>query len=451
MSFGEKILDYKEDIIKDLAKLVEIKSVSAQGKEEPQRALDFVLKRAEEMGLIVKNVDNIAGHAQLGTEGKLCGVLTHLDVVPAGEGWSVPPFELTRKNGRIYGRGIADDKGSAIIALYCMKALKDNNVNVKNTLRVIFGTTEETGMEDMNAYFNKEPIPDYSFTPDSDYGICNCEKGILQIELTGESNSTTLTKFKGGNAVNAVPDVARVLLDCSENDDHQLLRFADAKDGEYEFKYTIDGVLIESKGKAAHAMEPQKGFNAITHLIDLLTSNFSHAALGNVCAFIDSAIGLECNGNSLGIKMRDSASGDLTLNVGTVDIDESRARCTIDIRYPVTMDSSRIIERVKRAANQEGLEFNILSHLRPLNVSEDSEIISILKAAYKEVKGEEPKLYSTGGGTYARTLGGNGVAFGPVFPDDYSNMHKPDESLNEEKFFEHGKICLEAMYKLIVG
>ena len=127
MSFGEKILDYKEDIIKDLAKLVEIKSVSAQGKEEPQRALDFVLKRAEEMGLIVKNVDNIAGHAQLGSEGKLCGVLTHLDVVPAGEGWSVPPFELTRKDGRIYGRGIADDKGSAIIALYCMKALKDNN------------------------------------------------------------------------------------------------------------------------------------------------------------------------------------------------------------------------------------------------------------------------------------------------------------------------------------
>lgn len=451
MSFGKNILEYKEDILKDLNTLIKIESVSSQGTKGPKEALNWILRRAEEMGLEIKNVDNIAGHAQYGKGDKLCGVLTHLDVVPASEGWSVPPFELTEKDGRLFGRGVIDDKAAAVIALYCLKALKDKNADAKNRIRVIFGTCEETGMDDMESYFLKEELPQISFTPDSDYGICCSEKGILQVELSGNSNSTTLTKFRAGTAVNTVPDKAYALLDCTENDDHQLLRLADAKDGDFEFKYTIDGVLIESKGKAAHAMEPDKGFNAITHLINLLTSNFSHEVLGNICGFIDSAIGLETNGNSLGIKMRDSSSGSLTLNVGTVDINESVAKCTLDIRYPVTMEPQKIIDRVKAAAQQEELEFKILSHLPPLNVKKSAPVISILSEAYNEIMGEMPKLYSTGGGTYARTLGGKGVAFGPAFPDDCCNMHKPDESVDKEKLFKHAEICLEAMYRMALA
>ena len=49
----------------------------------------------------------------------------------------------------------------------------------------------------------------------------------------------------------------------------------------------------------------------------------------------------------------------------------------------------------------------------------------------------------------ARMLGGRGVAFGPVFEDDDSRIHNSDESLDEEKFFKHFRICLEAMYKMM--
>lgn len=451
MSFGEKILNYENDILKDLDTLIRIKSVSAEGTKKPQEALNWILSRAEEMGLVTKNVENIAGHAELGNSGRLCGVLTHLDVVPAGENWSVEPFELTEKEGRLFGRGIADDKAAAIISLYCLKALKDENVDIKNKMRTIFGTCEEVGMEDMEVYFSKEELPQLSFTPDSDYGICNCEKGILQIKLSGSNTGTTLNSLKAGSAVNAVPDKAYVLLDCSENDDHQLLRLADAKKGNFTFKYTIDGVLIESSGKSAHAMEPQKGFNALTHLIDLLTSNFSHDVLGNVCAFVDSAIGLETNGNSLGIKMRDASSGELTVNVGTADINEKDAQCTLDIRYPVTVNAEHIIDRVERAAKLEGLNFEILSHLKPLNVPENTEIVKLLSDAYENVMGKKPKLYSTGGGTYARSLGGNGVAFGPAFPQDDCKLHQADESIDKQLLMKHAQVCLEAMYKMAIS
>ena len=63
--------------------------------------------------------------------------------------------------------------------------------------------------------------------------------------------------------------------------------------------------------------------------------------------------------------------------------------------------------------------------------------------------GTASELYTTGGGTYARTLRGKGVAFGPVFPDDDSRMHNTDESLDEEKFFKHFRICLEAMCEMM--
>lgn len=246
-----------------------------------------------------------------------------------------------------------------------------------------------------------------------------------------------------------MPDMAYALLDCSENDDHQLNRFADAKDGAFEFKYTIDGMMIISKGKAAHASEPEKGFNAATHLIDLLTSQFGHSVLGSIPAFIDSKIATETNGNSMGLKMRDSASGALTLNVGMVTITENTAKATLDIRYPVTMDGDLVLERVEAAAKSEGLSVKLLSHMKPLNIDKDSELVTILKDAYKEVTGEDARVYPTGGGTYARAMAGRGVAFGPVFEGEDCRLHNADESMSLDHYLKHAEICLEAMYRLL--
>lgn len=448
MSFGERILQYKEDIIADLSELIAIKSISGY-QEDCTRALDWMIKKAESFGLVTKSYDGLAGHAQLGSGGKICGVLSHLDVVPEGNNWNSLPFELSVGDGNMYGRGIADDKGAALINLYCLRALKESGVVGKNTMRAIFGTCEETGMHDIEKYFENEPVPDMSFTPDSRYGICRCEKGILQLELYADTHDgTTLTQLHSGKAVNAVPDTAYALLDCSETEDHQLLRLADAKKGNFEFYYTIDGMMVLSRGTAAHACEPHKGHNAAVALIDLLTSNFSLPSLGSICSFIESCIGMDNSGVKMGIKTRDSVSGPLTLSVGTVHIDEGYATCTIDIRYPVTMQADNILNTVKKAAANENLHVKVLKHSAPLNMDENSDLIKLLSESYEEIMGEKPDLYSTGGGTYARMLGGKGVAFGPVFKGEESNIHNANECLSVEKFFKHAQICLEAMYRM---
>lgn len=449
MYFGYEILKYKDEILSDLDKLLRIESIAGEKDEECKNALNFILQRAKDFGLSVTNVKDKAGHAEIGNGKKLCGVLTHLDIVPAGNNWSVVPYELTRKDGRLYGRGIADDKGAALISLYCLRALKESGIKGENTLRAIFGTDEEKGMEDMELYFEKEPVPDYSFTPDSDYGICYGEKGILQLKLTSSHhNGTALTEFHSGKTVNAVPDTAYALLECSNYDDNQLLRLSDASEGNFEFVNTIDGLMILCRGKAAHACEPDKGSNAATTLIDLLAKHFSHSDLGSICTFIDYAINNETDGRSLGIKMCDAVSGPLTVNVGTVKIIDDKSELTLDIRYPVTINGDGILYRVTKSAELENLEVKVLNHSRPLYIEKNSKILSLLSSAYETVMNEKPKLYTTGGGTYARKLGGNGVAFGPAFADDETNMHNANESIDEEKFFKHAEICLEAMYKM---
>ncbi len=452
MLFGDKILQYKDELLKDLAYLLNIESIDGEKNDECERALAFILKRAQDFGLDYQLVTDKSVHVQLGEGGKLCGVLAHVDVVPAGNNWSVIPFALTERDGRLYGRGIADDKGAALINLYCLRALKENGVTGRNTLRAIFGAAEETGMSDMEGYFEKMPLPDMAFTPDSDYGICFAEKGILHLKVSTPTNEAkVLSQFHAGKAVNAVPDLAYVMLDSSGYDEQKLMRLADAGEGNFEFNYTIDGLMIISRGTAAHACEPHKGKNAATLLIDLITSAYDVHDIGALCSFIDYAVNCETNGRSLGLKMSDSVSGELTVNLGIIHIEGNTAEAYFDIRYPVTVKGDYIIRQFKAVAEYNGLNFETVSHEPPLYLEKDSPLIRELSAAYESVTGEAPTLYATGGGTYARKLGGNGVAFGPHFEGDPINMHNADESMDKENFFKHAQICLEAMYRLFVA
>ncbi len=452
MMFGDKILKYKDELLADLNTLIGFESVANEKPEECQNAINFMLKRANDFGLTGEQVTDESMHIQLGSKGKLCGILSHLDVVPAGNNWSVLPYSLTEKDGRLYGRGIADDKGAALVTLYCLRALKEEGIGGVNTLRAIYGTSEECGMEDIDGYFEKMPVPDLSFTPDSDYGICYAEKGILQIEVSTKGNlATVLSQLHSGKAINAVPDIAYALLDSSNYDEQNLLELSKKTEGNFEFNSTIDGLMVISRGKAAHACEPHKGFNAAAALVELLAKAYTSTEIGTICDFIDIALGNETDGCSLGLKTHCSISGDLTVNLGYIHIEGNEARAAFDIRYPVSITGGSVYRQFRYAAKHNKLDVKVLNHEKPLYIEKDSELVKLLSGAYKAVTGEEPELYTTGGGTYARKLGGKGLAFGPAFKDDEVNMHNADESIDKEKFFTHAQICLEAMYRMYCG
>ena len=61
MNFSDSIMDYREDILHALSELIAIKSVSCENESETERALDYVLNKARDMGFAVKKTGRVAG------------------------------------------------------------------------------------------------------------------------------------------------------------------------------------------------------------------------------------------------------------------------------------------------------------------------------------------------------------------------------------------------------
>jgi len=158
--------------------LMKIESVATDGDavypfgEGSAKALDYMLALCDELGFRTKRCSNLLGYAEIGEGDEMVGILAHLDVVPAGSGWDYPPFALTRVTvdgeNRLYGRGVCDDKGPAMMCVYAMKKLMDSGKKLNRRVRIIFGLTEERGeWIDMEYYVNHEELPTYGFTPDA--------------------------------------------------------------------------------------------------------------------------------------------------------------------------------------------------------------------------------------------------------------------------------------------
>lgn len=457
MSFGSKILKYQDEMLRDLAKLVAVPSVNAPALEgmpfgkDCADVLGLILKMAEDMGLKTANVGNYAGHAEYGAGDEVAAVVTHVDVVPAGDGWETDPFTMTEKGNCWYGRGTADDKGAAIAALYGLKVLKEEKVIGNRRIRAIFGSGEETGSNDLEMYFKSEQMPAMAFTPDAEYGICNREKGMMRLEISDRKNAAgPVVSFDAGTVINAVPARAEAVLSCSAEQAAALERAAKTAAGEFQFEKTADGVKIVSLGRASHAMQPQEGFNAASHLNALLAGVFSEAELGGLLAFLNRAVGTETDGASLGITCSDAESGPLTLNLGLLHIGTAGASAGIDIRYPVTCGGDEIFAKICAAAEKAGLHAELLAHNPPLFLPDGSKLIRLLQNSYAEIMGSPAELYSTGGGTYARELKGNCVAFGLLFMDEPDRrLHNTGEHIDTARFLQHAQICLEAMYRML--
>ena len=207
--------DKQEEILADICRLIRIKSERG----EPREGMPFgegpyaALKEGEAMlrekGFEPKNFDNYVISAELNDKPAYLGILAHLDVVSEGSGWTFPPYEGTVKDGRLYGRGSADDKGPAVVALWAMKAAREIEPNLSRGARLILGSAEETGSEDLEHYLPLEPAPPVSFSPDAEYPVINIEKGghrpIFGADWAEDPALPRVTEIHGGSTVNIVP------------------------------------------------------------------------------------------------------------------------------------------------------------------------------------------------------------------------------------------------------
>lgn len=418
----------RQEMLKTLRELIGIPSVRGQAEEaapfgrEIGDSLDYVLQVCREKGFRTKNESGYYGICEYGGGEDLIAVLVHLDVVPAGEGWSHEPYALSKDDGKLYGRGVIDDKGPAVACIYALeqvaRTMEAKGVQSNKRVRLIFGTDEETSWEDMTRYRLREEVPCGGFTADADFPVVFAEKGILTFQLVMPNRETRLSEIEGGTVINAVPASCRI---------------------------AYDGNVLDVTGKGAHACEPEKGENAIAAALKKLDYMGIESPL--VC-FWKTYLGDEPYGSLLGCDFKDDASGRLTMNMGTICMDAEEIRLGIDIRYPVSRTSKEILSAIKNRLAATEAEIEQVVYREPLYLPENSENVRLLTECFARCTGRQMKPVSTGGGTYARALP-NIAAFGPVFPWRECTERQADEYMYEDDFYQITEIYYHALLTLL--
>lgn len=378
-------------------------------------------------------------------EGKeTLGILAHVDVVPEGDNWTYPPYSGTIADGKIYGRGTLDDKGPAIISLFAMKAIADSGIKLNKKIRMILGADEESGSACLKYYFGelKMPYPDIAFTPDSSFPVTYAEKGSVRVKIKKKFSTLKDVVIKGGNAFNSVPNEANGVIPVD------MLGEVKNKN-KVEFVKEGNVYKIFSAGIPAHGAHPEKGYNAISALFEVLKDiEVKNEELKGLVAFFDKFIKMETDGKSFGVKCTDGETGDLTLNLGKINLENNELEIWIDMRVPVKVKNEQIIETIKKNTEDYGYEFLLHSNTQPLYVAKDSFLVSTLMNIYKELTGDNAaQPVAIGGGTYAK-YAKNAVAFGALLPDQEDRMHQRDEYLEISKIDKLLQIYVEAIYRL---
>lgn len=206
----------KQQEINILSHLISIKSVN----DHEAAVADYIeslFKPYEDQGVKIERVsyapdrDNLI--VTIGEGERMLGFSGHEDVVAPGDlsQWNSDPFKATIKDNMLYGRGASDMKSGLAALIAAMLDMLENH-HVPGKIRLLCTVGEETG-----------------------------EYGAAQLTKLGYADN-----------------LAGLVIAEPGNDMHEI---------GYTSKGIID-YIVTSKGKGAHSSQPQKGINAIDHLID---------------------------------------------------------------------------------------------------------------------------------------------------------------------------------------
>ncbi|MBR0039838.1 MAG: Sapep family Mn(2+)-dependent dipeptidase [Oscillospiraceae bacterium] len=446
------VSENEEAIFADIAKLVSFNSENAPalpGKpfgKGAAAALEAALEIAEGMGLSTENCEGMIGYAQLGEGGRDCreylATITHLDIVPVGEGWSADPFTMRERDGWIIGRGVMDDKGPSVLCLYALKYLKEKNVPLRYPVRALLGVNEEIGMKDVEYYLENFPAPLFCFSPDANFPLCNGEKGIYHGRISANAPAESIVEIRGGFAANAIPDKAEALVRAGKLESAGRVSAEHA--GERLWKLTATGV-------GGHASMPEGTVNAIGELIGYLLENGVCGGEEEKLLRFLASIHASSDGSACGIAADDGLFKPLTVVSGVIGMENGRLYQTVDSRYPTNMSGEKIAAILnERAAGCASV--TVERDAPPFYMPLDKPEVQVCINAYNAVTGEDAKPYTIGGGTYARDFP-NAVSFGPEHPErpapDFAGpIHGVDEAACKEWFLEALKVYILALIEL---
>lgn len=435
-------------IFEDIARLVAIDSVQGEAKpgmpfgEGPARVLTEGLKIAEELGLEAVNCENYIGYAQIGEGEDYLATITHLDVVPVGEGWKEDPFTMREREGWIIGRGVMDDKGPSVLCLYALKYLKEKNIPLRWPVRALLGANEESGMGDVIYYLANYKAPVFCFSPDANFPLCNGEKGITRGRMTAKAPLEKIADIKGGFVSNAIPDKAEAWIRADKAEPAPGLTVEREENGLWH---------LTAAGVGGHASLPEGTVNAIGVLVNAILDQ--GLAGGEEAKYLRAVADLcgHPDGSGVGVRADDGLFQPLTIVGSMIGVKDGHMVQTYDSRFPTNTSGAQIAATIG-ARFADALDVEADTDVPPFYMSVDKPEVQVCIRAYNDVTGENAEPYTIGGGTYARDFP-NAVSFGPEHPErpapDFAGpIHGVDEAASKDWLLEALKVYILALIEL---
>ncbi len=412
---------HKEEIYEKLRTLMELESVTSD-RQCCREALRYVAELAASFGMrtVIGRHGDVAV-AEIG-EGELAlGILAHVDVVDIGNrgAWIYEPYTLTVADGTLYGRGIADDKGSVILSLYAMRYLKETLPGFNKRIQLIIGTSEEDNWVDMAHYKEEFELPDYGYSPDGNFPVYNSENGYMDIVLRFEQQlPSEYDDFRCGSASNSIPS---------------------------EGQFSRNGELFYVSGRAAHSSTPQLGENAMLRLAEKLKDSSLDFSSFLLDYFPEGEYGSRLPIERVETDIPREARLKTTIVPTLMGQDGRAVWINFNVRNAFDMPAENIRAAFEKLKDKYHYQIRIDESLAPIYTDSKRPWLNRMKEVY-ESYGLKNEFLPGPGCSYAKAIPGF-VCWGPVFPGDPDTAHMENEQVPETSFMLSAAIYTEYLYR----
>ncbi len=388
---ARRIDELREEMISSMLKMIPHGGIGPEnGGDGELKKAEYLQELIEGMGFQVERIDSEDERVPSGVRPNIIvrypgrsnrnlWIVSHMDVVPPGTGWTTDPFRPVVKEGRIYGRGTEDDGQGIISSIYALKALSDLEIRPELNVNLALVSDEETG--------NK-------------HGIIH----LISEEIFSSDDLALVPD--GGNSEGTMIEIA--------------------EKGILWLKITV-------KGKQTHASTPDKGINAnrvamklLLAIDDILHSKFP----AEDDLFDPPRSTFEPTKREPNVE-----------NVNTIPgIDVTYFDCRVLPKYGLDEVVSTVRE-VTKAYEQYGVEIEaeVVGRNEPSFTDPKSEIVERIREAVKQLRGKEAKPMGIGGGTCAAHLRKVGIQ-AAVWMTTEETAHQPNEYCVIDNMVEDAKV-----------
>ena len=440
------------------------------GKAIEQLAADF--------NLDFINVDNRVFAVSLnGHSKKTIALHAHADVVPANknawrldDGTQLDPFSLTRVGNRLYGRGTEDDKNGIVVALYAMKVIREEGIELFNNFRLLVDTTEENDGNAIPYYLQRYPVPDYNIALDGAYPVVIAEKGYGTVTARfpvrrAEGNGIEFIGLSGASASNQIPTnaTATLLTEHAVQTKKQIDKLAAAFVTKHGNNFSItsqlrnDTMLLTVTGVSAHSSTPATGINPVSRLlvfIDLIRQKLAvkDNHITDAARYASDNWGIDYTGKKLAIDYSDEFMGPLTAALTYIALDDRQLQLDTNLRMPKGKTPDQLKADIASALaawqNKNGVNIAI-THTQdaPMYHNPKGRWINALLDIASENLGIARQFRSDSGATSIHDLP-NGVQFGLAVPGQKYTGHNANEFKTVDQFLLDLQIVTEMVVTL---